>query len=137
MAKEYLKDTKFLKALDEMRIKEHFISLQIMNFKEEPIKMIQGMATAGSITINGQSAVRRTINLTMVASEKDNDITNLDNIIACNKKVKVELGIKNPFKEYGDKFFPETGGAKCNFLEQHIQEVIFYETRNAKAFKRY
>ena len=103
MAKEYLKDTKFLKALDEMRIKEHFISLQIMNFKEEPIKIIQGMATAGSITINGQSAVRRTINLTMVASEKDNDITNLDNIIACNKKVRVELGIKNPFKEY--KFY--------------------------------
>ena len=105
MACEYLKDAEFLKALDEMRIKEHYITLQVMNFKEEPIRMIQGIATAGTITVNGSSAVRRTINLTLVAPENENDLSNIDNIISANKKIKVELGLKNPFsnyKYYGD-----------------------------------
>ena len=103
MARTYLRDVEFLKALDEMRIKEHFISLQIMNMQEKPIKFIQGIATAGNITVNGSSAVRRTINLTLSVSSDNNDITNLNNFISCDKKVNVELGIKNPFNDY--KFY--------------------------------
>ena len=106
MARTYLRDIEFLKALDEMRIKEHFISLQIMDLQENPIRFIQGIATAGNITVNGSSAVRRTINLTLSASNKENDITNLNNIISCDKKVKVELGIKNSFNDY--KFYGDT-----------------------------
>ncbi len=100
MGREYLKDIEFLKALDEIRIKEHFVKLQILNFQEQPLRMIQGIATAGNITVNGSSAVRRTINLTMVSYANENDLNNIDNIISANKKVKVELGIKNPFSTY-------------------------------------
>lgn len=100
MAREYLKDVEFLKRLDEMRIREHYVKLQIFNFQEKPLREIQGIATAGNITVNGSSAVRRTINLTMLSLESENDLSNIDNIISSNKKIKVELGIKNPFNDY-------------------------------------
>ena len=100
MAREYLKDVEFLKKLDEMRIRKHYIKLQIFNFQEKPLREIQGIATAGSITVNGSSAVRRTINLTMVSPADENDLSNIDNIISANKKVKVEMGIENPYRDY-------------------------------------
>ena len=71
-----------------------------MNFKEEPIREIQGIATAGNITVNGASAVRRTLSLTIVAPSDENDISNIDNIISANKKIQVEVGLKNPFSDY-------------------------------------
>ena len=103
MAREYLKDVEFLKKLDEMRIREHYVKLQVFNFQEKPLREIQGIATAGNITVNGSSAVRRTINLTMVSPADENDLSNIDNIISANKKIKVELGVKNPFNDY--KFY--------------------------------
>jgi hypothetical protein len=41
--------------------------------------------------------VRRTVNLTVAASAAVNDLTNIDNEISINKKIKVEIGLKNPF----------------------------------------
>lgn len=100
MAREYLKDVEFLKRLDEMRIRKHYVKLQIFNFQEKPLREIQGIATAGNVTVNGSSAVRRTINLTLVAPADENDLDNIDNIISANKKIKVEMGIENPYDDY-------------------------------------
>lgn len=99
--KEYLKDSEFLTALDEMRIKKHYIKLTILSFVDEkPIREVQGIATAGSITVNGSAALRRTISLTISGVENENDINNIENIISINKKVKVEVGLENPFEDY-------------------------------------
>lgn len=99
--REYLKDTKFLSMLDEMRIKKHYARLTILTFiDEKPIREIQGIATAGSCTVNGQAALRRTISLTVSNVENENDITNVENLISLNKKVRVEIGLENPFEEY-------------------------------------
>ena len=97
--REYLKDTKFLSMLDEMRIKKHYARLTILTFiDEKPIREIQGIATAGSCTVNGQAALRRTISLTVSNVENENDITNVENLISLNKKVRVEIGLENPFE---------------------------------------
>lgn len=99
--REYLKDSEFLTALDEMRIKKHYIKLIILSFVDEkPIREVQGIATAGSITVNGSAALRRTISLTISGVENENDINNIENIISINKKVKVEVGLENPFEDY-------------------------------------
>ena len=99
--REYLKDTKFLSMLDEMRIKKHYARLTVLTFMDEkPIREIQGIATAGSCTVNGQAALRRTISLTVSNVENENDITNVENLISLNKKVRVEIGLENPFEEY-------------------------------------
>lgn len=110
MNRAYLYDMSFLQALDEMRIKEHYIKIQVMNYKEEPIRQIQGIATAGNITVNGSSAVRRTISLTVAVSGDENNIANIENVISANKKIKIEIGLKNPlmnYQHYGDMiWFP-------------------------------
>lgn len=104
--REYLTDSKFLSMLDEMRIKKHYAKITVLSFVDEkPLREIQGIATAGSITVNGQAALRRTISLTVSGVENENDINNIENIISINKKVKIEVGLENPFenyKNYGD-----------------------------------
>jgi hypothetical protein len=52
------------------------------------------------LNVNGSSAVRRTINFSMLASFENSGIENIDNEISINKKIKVEVGYKNPFKSY-------------------------------------
>lgn len=101
--REYLKDTKFLSMLDEMRIKKHYAKITVLSFiDEKPIREIQGIATAGSVTVNGQAALRRTISLTISGVENENDINNIESIISVNKKVKIEIGLENPFSDYAD-----------------------------------
>lgn len=98
-------DIDFLTALDKLNIKTHYAKIVLLDFDEKPKKEIQGLITAGSLNVNGSSAVRRTINLTMLADEHNSDLESLDNDIALDKKVKVFVGYKNPFKsyaEYGD-----------------------------------
>ena len=99
--REYLTDSKFLSMLDEMRIKKHYAKITVLSFVDEkPLREIQGIATAGSITVNGQAALRRTISLTVSGVENENDIDNIENIISINKKVKIEVGLENPFEDY-------------------------------------
>lgn len=99
--REYLTDSKFLSMLDEMRIKKHYAKIIVLSFVDEkPLREIQGIATAGSITVNGQAALRRTISLTVSGVENENDINNIENIISINKKVKIEVGLENPFEDY-------------------------------------
>lgn len=99
--REYLTDSKFLSMLDEMRIKKHYAKITVLSFVDEkPLREIQGIATAGSVTVNGQAALRRTISLTVSGIENENDISNIENIISINKKVKIEVGLENPFEDY-------------------------------------
>ena len=99
--REYLTDSKFLSMLDEMRIKKHYAKITVLSFVDEkPLREILGIATAGSVTVNGQAALRRTISLTVSGIENENDINNIENIISINKKVKIEVGLENPFEDY-------------------------------------
>ncbi len=97
---DYLNDMDFLIALDKLNIKTHYAKIILLSFDEKPIREIQGNITAGSLSVNGSSSVRRTINLTMLANENNSDIENIDNEISINKKVKVFVGYNNPLKSY-------------------------------------
>jgi hypothetical protein len=82
-----------LKTIDEMPIKNTFGKIIVLDFKERPIAEIQGMISQGSMTCNGSAAIRRTINLTLLASPEYTAIQNVNNIISMNKKIKVSMGI--------------------------------------------
>ena len=98
----YLADSSFLREFDRIRNKEQFVKITVLTFDEKPIQDIQGRVTGGNINLDGKSSVRRTCNLTMVAAEKENDLTNIDNLISINKKVKIEIGITNTTDKYLD-----------------------------------
>lgn len=103
---EYLNDMDFLTQLDKMHMRVQYAKIILLSFKdEEPIKEIQGSITSGNLSVNGSSAIRRTINLTMLASIDNSNLEDIDNEISINKKIKVLIGYDNPlksYKNYGD-----------------------------------
>lgn len=96
----YLKDSAFLQVIDKLQNKEQYVRITLLDFVEKPIRTIQGQVISGSINLDGTSSIRRTCNLTMVAQEYENDLTNVNNLISINKKVDLEIGILNTTEYY-------------------------------------
>lgn len=96
----YLKDSAFLKKFDKLKLKEQFVKIIVLNFQEIPIQQIQGKVTGGSFSLNGDSAMRRTCNLSLIADDYENDLTTTRNLLAINKKIEVLIGFTNITDEY-------------------------------------
>ena len=96
----YLKDSSFLKSFDSIRNKEQYVKITVLNFEEKPIQTIEGRVTGGTLNLDGNSAVRRTCNLSMVATDYENDLTNINNLLSINKKIELEIGFLNTTTYY-------------------------------------
>ena len=88
---EYLE---FLKKLDQQRDRTIYAKVIALNFQELPLQQIEGRVTAGSINVDGTSAVRRTCSLTLVAQ----NIDYRSYYWGLNTKFKLEIGIENTLK---------------------------------------
>lgn len=86
-----LYDQDFLVNLTSDRNKTLYAKIIALTFDELPIEAIEGRVTAGSINLDGTSAVRRTCQLTIVA--QDFDYSNY--LWGLNTKFKLEIGVKN------------------------------------------
>lgn len=84
-------DRDFLRELDRHRSKTTYARIISLTLDETPIQSIEGRVTQGSINLDGDSAVRRSCSLTMVA--KDVDIK--DYYWGLENKFKLEIGLKN------------------------------------------
>ena len=105
----YLRDKNFLKTIDRISLKEEFAKITILNWQERPIEDIQGKVSSGTLNINGNSSLRRTCNLTILIDENNSNITSVKNSLSINKKIKLDIGIKNntsQYSEYGIIWFP-------------------------------
>lgn len=98
----YLKDKNFLEKIDKMLNKEQFVKITLLDFYEKPVQSIQGQVISGNVNLDGNSNVRRTCNLTMIAQEFENDLTNVNNLISINKKARLEIGFLNTTELYSD-----------------------------------
>ena len=106
----YLADSAFLEFFDELKLKEQYVKINILNFREKFIKAIHGKVMNGNINIDGKSSMRRTANLTILAEEQENDLTNVDYDLSINKKIELEIGFKNitgRYLEYPILWFPQ------------------------------
>ena len=106
----YLKDSAFLKKFDELKLKEQYVKLIVLTFDEMPIQEIQGKVTGGNFTLDGSSAMRRTGNLSMIADEYENDLTDTKHLLSINKKIEVLIGFVNTtdeYTEYDMLWFPQ------------------------------
>lgn len=90
-APSMLFDSEFLKKLDIHPQREIYVKIISLTFDERPITEITGKLTAGSISVDGSSAVRRTCNITMVTDEIN--INELD--WALKTKFTAMIGLKN------------------------------------------
>jgi hypothetical protein len=89
----------FLK--DLMRQKNRIIYARItsMDLFENPIEYIEGRVTAGSINLDGASAIRRSCSLTLITDEIDIS----DYYWGLKTKFSLEIGVQNTInKDYSD-----------------------------------
>lgn len=98
----YLRDKNFLKTIDRISLKEEFAKITILNWQELPIEDIQGKVSSGTLNINGNSSLRRTCNLTILIDENNSNITSVKNSLSINKKIKLDIGIKNNTSQYSE-----------------------------------
>jgi hypothetical protein len=81
----------FLLDLDKTKAKTTFARITALKFDETPIETIEGRVTQGSINLDGDSAVRRTCSLSLVADEFDYS----NYVWGMNTKFKLEIGLEN------------------------------------------
>jgi len=107
MLNDYLYDTAFLKELDKNRNKFLYVKIIVLDMQERPISSIEGRVQQGaSINIDGSSSMRRTCSINFIALEEENDLTDIDNLLSINKKIKIEVGVLNNFpNEYDNDIF--------------------------------
>lgn len=98
----YLQDRNFLRLIDLAPLKTQYVKITILDRKENPIREIQGRVMSGSVSLNGDSSIRRTCNLTLIAEQAENDLTNVNSLISINKKISLEVGFLNTFNQYKD-----------------------------------
>lgn len=98
----YVSDEAFLKRLDEQRNRIDYIEITVLDLDEAPIQAIQGRVTQGSINVNGDSSVRRTAQLTFVIENRDIAYSEINYLLALNRKVKISKGLRNDIDDrYG------------------------------------
>jgi hypothetical protein len=84
-------DKDFLLSLDKEKEKEIYAKVTALTFQETPITTIEGRITSGSINVDGDSAVRRTCSLSLIAENFDYQ----NYIWGLNTKFKLEVGVRN------------------------------------------
>ena len=92
----------FLKSLEWEINQKKYVLITLLDWNENPIKEIQGEAVSGTINKDGNSAMRRTGTLNFTVSGGEVNIEDINYIFSINKKVFVEIGIKNNTEYYSD-----------------------------------
>lgn len=99
----YLKNQDFLLSIDNLKIKKQYAKITLLDWEEKPIQEIQGLIVSGSLNITGDSAIRRTGNLSVyLQDESYAHLSNSSNLFSINKKIYLEVGYENPTLEYQD-----------------------------------
>lgn len=100
-----LRDTAFLLEMDNYPIREQLCKIVVLNFDESPLREITGSIVSGSLTIDGSSACRRTVSLSLIT--EDPNVNELDWQI--HTKYVLYIGLKNFVnKKYNDIiWFPQ------------------------------
>ena len=90
-----LYDKDFLYKLSHEKEREVYVRITSLTQDEKPLEYIEGKATAGSVNIDGDSAVRRSCQLTLVAK----DVNINDFYWGLNTKFKLEVGLLNKYNK--------------------------------------
>lgn len=92
----------FLSKIDDFINQRQYINMTLLDWHENPIKEIDGIITSGTITKDGNSSVRRSCSLSCSISGEVYNVDDLNMDFSLNKKIFIEIGIKNETDEYPD-----------------------------------
>ena len=103
----YLNDINFLNKIYSLHNKTLYTNITALDWRERRLEEIQGRTTSCSISINGDSAVRRTINMSVYIKSYDELYNNPDSLFTINKKVFIEIGLKNTIGHLSEYNYPD------------------------------
>lgn len=103
----YLKDIDFLNKIYGLHNKTLYTKITVLDWHEKPLQEVQGRVTSASISINGDSTVRRTLSLSLFIQDYDELYQNPDSLYNINKKVFVEVGLQNSICHLSDLNYPD------------------------------
>jgi hypothetical protein len=95
--------------LDELFLKkdrEVSIKINLLTWNEIKIKEIQGIVMDGSLSVDGNSIVRRTVNFNIVLDPETYYLPEVANEITISRKISVSIGLKNNTKYIFDTSSP-------------------------------
>ena len=90
----------FLDHISDFINQRQYVKMTLLTWEEDPIKSIEGEISSGSISKDGNSAIRRTCNLTCAVDGNSYNVENMDMDFTLNRKIFIEIGIKNDSEYY-------------------------------------
>lgn len=99
-----------LSLIDDFVNQRQYVNMTLLDWQENPLKEIQGLIASGSISKDGSSSVRRTCSLSCSVSKEEYNIDSMQMDFSLNKKIFIEIGIKNEtdyYPEYPIFWFPQ------------------------------
>lgn len=115
-----LVDKDFLAVLDANRQRDIYARIIALTFQEEPVELLEGRVTQGSINVDGASALRRTCSLTLTAQ----DLELHDYYWGLKSKFKLEIGLKNSIKEV--VCGTDETGKVMHWGDKYPQDIIWF-----------
>lgn len=103
----FLLDDDFLYKLNNQPQRELWVKILALTIDEDPIEEIVGRVTGGSISVDGNSKLRRSCSLSLISDRLQVN----EYIWGLNTKVKVSIGMRNKTNhsvDYGEVvWFPQ------------------------------
>jgi hypothetical protein len=106
--------------LDELFLnkdRELNVRIDLLTWQEVKIKEIQGLVTEGSLSVDGNSPLRRTLNMSIVLDPETYYAPEVANEITISRKMLVSIGLKNN-TYYGR--FPDLATNETRYLSEPI-----------------
>jgi hypothetical protein len=107
----------FLDELFLSRDREIYIKIELLTWEESKIKEIQGLVRSGSLNVDGNSIIRRTISLQLVLDTNTYFLPEVAEEISISKKIKISIGLSNN-TYYGR--FPDQVSSEFKYLAEPI-----------------
>lgn len=76
-------------------VKHTLVQIELLDLQERPISRVEGEVISGGISVDGDSPIRRTLNMVFLTTDNNYKILETSNPLSLNKKVKVYIGIKD------------------------------------------
>lgn len=112
----FLQDKSFLLKVNQHKVKQYEAAILVLDFETEaPIARLEGRVVSGNMSVAANSPVRRTCSLSLVFDDQTKRITDINNLIAVDKKISLSIGFENPFfhlpqyKQYGETLWFKQG----------------------------
>lgn len=113
---DFMNDKSFLLKVNQHKVRQYLAAIMVLDFEtENPIARLEGKVVSGSLTVAANSPVRKTCSLTLTFDNDTKNITDINNLIAIDKKVSLSIGLENPFyhtpqyEQYGEQLWFKQG----------------------------